>query len=98
MAGGTVHVERARREAKARRTCWDLAGWTLDGYRGASDKHAEAPGGLLAKLKADAAGTTIRVIENEVVELNGWRFFVCTLWTDLAIFVNLGSARSRSWS
>ncbi len=40
----------------------------------------------LEKLKEEAAGTNIRVLENETLELGGYRFFGCTLWTDMDLF------------
>lgn len=41
--------------------------------------------GLIDKLKAQAAGTNVHVLENDVVTVGGVRFFGCTLWTDMAL-------------
>lgn len=40
----------------------------------------------LEKLHEEAAGTNIRFLENESFELGGYRFFGCTLWTDMELF------------
>lgn len=42
--------------------------------------------GLGKKLKDLTAGTNIHFLENESVEIGGFRFFGCTLWTDLELF------------
>ena len=42
--------------------------------------------GLIQKLKTRAEGTNIRVLENDPVEIGGYRFYGCTLWTDLNLF------------
>jgi Icc-related predicted phosphoesterase len=41
---------------------------------------------LIEKLKAEAADTDVRVLENDTVELGSFRFFGATLWTDLRLF------------
>ena len=38
---------------------------------------------LVDKLRARFAGTRVRVLEDEVVEFSGYRFFGATLWTDM---------------
>jgi len=38
--------------------------------------------GLIDKLKIDAEGTNVHVLENDSVEIGGYRFFGCTLWSD----------------
>jgi predicted phosphodiesterase len=38
--------------------------------------------GLIDELRAAAAGSTVRVLENDEVSLNGVRFLGCTLWSD----------------
>ncbi|HET9721066.1 MAG TPA: metallophosphoesterase [Solirubrobacteraceae bacterium] len=38
--------------------------------------------GLLEALRARAAGSTVRVLENDVLILDGVRFLGCTLWSD----------------
>ncbi|MDO9519354.1 MAG: metallophosphoesterase [Pseudohongiella sp.] len=40
---------------------------------------------LIGKAKAAAAGTTIHVLENESVEIDGIRFHGVTLWTDFEL-------------
>ena len=82
VLAGDVHTKR------------DGLAWIRDAFpdqpgiyiAGNHEFYGEKTPGLLAKLKADAAGTKIHVIENEVVQRNGWRFSGCTLWTDLALF------------
>lgn len=41
---------------------------------------------LIGKLKAQAAGTNIHILENDAININGYRFLGCTLWTDFALF------------
>jgi Icc-related predicted phosphoesterase len=41
---------------------------------------------LIDKLKMDAEGTNVRVLENDSVEIGGYRFFGCTLWSDMELF------------
>ena len=48
--------------------------------------YGEKAPGLLDKLKSETAGSHIHVLENDSVEIDGWRFFGCTLWTDFALF------------
>jgi predicted phosphodiesterase len=38
--------------------------------------------GLIEELRAAAAGSTVRVLENDQVTLGGVRFLGCTLWSD----------------
>lgn len=40
---------------------------------------------LIEKIKAEAQGTNIHVLENESVSIDGYHFFGCTLWTDMAL-------------
>jgi Icc-related predicted phosphoesterase len=47
--------------------------------------HDKFPG-LIDKLKRDAEGTNVHVLENDSVEISGLRFFGCTLWTDMGLF------------
>ncbi len=42
--------------------------------------------GLIDKLRRDAEGTNVHVLENEAVEIGGFLFFGCTLWTDMELF------------
>lgn len=37
------------------------------------------------RLKEATAGSHIHVLENDVIELNGWHIYGCTLWTDMAL-------------
>jgi Icc-related predicted phosphoesterase len=41
--------------------------------------------GLIDKLKMGAEGTDVRVLENDSVEIGGYRFFGCTLWSDMEL-------------
>lgn len=43
--------------------------------------HQELPA-LSEQLKREAEGTQVHVLENQAVELGGYRFLGCTLWTD----------------
>ena len=49
--------------------------------------------GLIDKLKMDAEGTNVRVLENDSVDIGGYRFFGCTLWSDMTL---LGDPRAAS--
>lgn len=40
---------------------------------------------LLEKIRQEAEGTNIQLLENESVEFGGFRFFGTTLWTDMAL-------------
>ncbi len=44
--------------------------------------------GLIDKLKRNAAGTNVHVLENDSFETCGFRFFGCTLWSDMDLFGN----------
>jgi len=41
--------------------------------------------GLIDNMKREAEGTNVCILENESVQINGFRFFGCTLWTDMAL-------------
>jgi len=41
--------------------------------------------GLIDKLKIDADGTIVQVLENDSAEIDGYRFFGCTLWSDMEL-------------
>lgn len=41
---------------------------------------------LIEKVKIEAEGTNIHVLENESVSIDGYHFFACTLWTDMTLF------------
>ena len=45
--------------------------------------------GLIDKLKMDAEGTNVHVLENDSVEIGGYRFFGCTLWSDMELLGDL---------
>ena len=38
---------------------------------------------LIDQLKVAAEGTNVRVLENDSVEIGGYRFFGCTVWSDI---------------
>ncbi|MBL0714014.1 MAG: metallophosphoesterase [Desulfosarcina sp.] len=44
--------------------------------------------GLINKLNREAEGTNVHVLENDSVRIGGFRFFGCTLWSDMALFGN----------
>ncbi len=41
---------------------------------------------LIYKLRQQAEGTNVKVLENESLKVDGIRFFGCTLWTDFRLF------------
>ena len=41
---------------------------------------------LISKLKAQAAGSNVHILENDAIDIDGYRFLGCTLWTDFALF------------
>lgn len=43
---------------------------------------------LLLELRAAAAGTNVRFLENDTAEFGGYRFFGATLWTDFRLFAD----------
>lgn len=48
---------------------------------------------LTDDLRAETHGTHIHVLENEAVEIGGFTFLGCTLWTDFAIMQNVRDAK-----
>ena len=40
---------------------------------------------LIDQLKVAAEGTNVRVLENDSVEIGGYRFFGCTFWSDMEL-------------
>ncbi len=52
----------------------------------------ERIGRLHEKLREAAAGSNVIILENDTAELNGFRFFGATLWTDFALFGDRPSA------
>lgn len=53
---------------------------------------------LLDKIKSTARGSNVHVLENEGVSIDGYHFFGCTLWTDMALHGDamLGSLASMA--
>jgi Icc-related predicted phosphoesterase len=45
---------------------------------------------LIGKLREEARGSNVTVLENERVSIGGYRIFGCTLWTDMSL---LGDVR-----
>lgn len=41
---------------------------------------------LLRNLKLEAKGSNVRVLENEAIEINGFTFLGCTLWTNFQLW------------
>jgi len=41
--------------------------------------------GLIDKLKIGAEGTNVHVLENDSIDIGGYRFFGCTLWSDMEL-------------
>jgi Icc-related predicted phosphoesterase len=41
--------------------------------------------GLIDKLKRDTQGTNVHILENDSVDIGGYRFFGCTLWSDMEL-------------
>jgi Icc-related predicted phosphoesterase len=48
--------------------------------------------GLIDKLRREAKGTNVHVLENDSIEIGGIRFFGCTLWSDMELFGDPGVA------
>ena len=53
---------------------------------GNHEHYAERIKRLHEKLRAAAAGSNVRILENQTFELDGYRFFGATLWTDFGLF------------
>jgi predicted phosphodiesterase len=49
---------------------------------GNHEYYGRALPGLLDELRSAAGGSTVRVLENDEVQLDGVRFLGCTLWSD----------------
>ncbi len=41
---------------------------------------------LIQKLKSEAKGSSIHILENECIEFEGYHFFGATLWTDMNLY------------
>jgi Icc-related predicted phosphoesterase len=53
---------------------------------GNHEHYDERIGRLHEKLRAAAAGSNVHILENETFDLDGYRFFGATLWTDFNLF------------
>jgi Icc-related predicted phosphoesterase len=53
---------------------------------------------LIDKLKREVRGTNVHVLENDVAEFCGFRFFGCTLWSDMNLFGNAPVAMAAAAS
>ncbi|MEN8246545.1 MAG: metallophosphoesterase [Thermodesulfobacteriota bacterium] len=49
--------------------------------------HYKFPG-LIDELREKSKGTNVHLLENDALEFNGYRFFGCTLWSDMDLFGN----------
>ena len=47
--------------------------------------YGHAAPALVEEFRAAVAGTNVHLLENAAVELAGWRFLGCTLWTDFCL-------------
>lgn len=52
--------------------------------------------GLIAALRREARGTNVCVLENDVFERGGFRFFGCTLWSDMDLFGDVRAAAAAA--
>ena len=52
---------------------------------GNHEYYGEALPRLLEKIREEAAGTNVHVLENASLDLKGFRFFGATLWTDMEL-------------
>jgi predicted phosphodiesterase len=73
IASGTQGVRWARRWAQERPVLYVAGNHEFYGH--------ELPG-LIDELRRAAAGSSVRVLENDEVTLDGVRFLGCTLWSD----------------
>ena len=53
---------------------------------GNHEYYGEALPKHLEKLKAQATGTNINILENESIKIDDIKFLCCTLWTDFKLF------------
>jgi Icc-related predicted phosphoesterase len=51
---------------------------------------------LIGNVQKGAAGTNVHVLENDVVELGGFRFFGATLWSDMDLFGDVLAAMAAA--
>ena len=47
---------------------------------------------LLEKMRALAAGSSVQIMENDSLEIRGWRFFGATLWSNFQLYGDAGRA------
>ena len=73
VATGTSGVKWARRWARGRPVLY---------VPGNHEFYGHAIPGLIDELRAAAAGSSVQVLENDEVMLDGVRFLGCTLWSD----------------
>jgi 3',5'-cyclic AMP phosphodiesterase CpdA len=73
IARGTRGVEWARRWARGRPVLY---------VAGNHEFYGHALPGLIDELRRAATGSSVRVLENDEVVLDGVRFLGCTLWSD----------------
>jgi hypothetical protein len=59
---------------------------------GNHEHYDERIGRLHEKLREAAAGSNVHILENEIFEVNGYRFFGAALWTDFSLFDDWQSA------
>ena len=52
--------------------------------------------GLIDALKREAEGTDVYVLENDVFECGGFRFFGCTLWSDMDLLGDAPAAMAAA--
>lgn len=59
---------------------------------GNHEHYDEHIGRLHEKLREAAGGSNVRILENEAIVVDGYRFFGATLWTDFSLFDDRQSA------
>ena len=47
---------------------------------------------LIDKLKRQARGTNVHILENDAIDIGGIHFFGCTLWSDMELFGDRSTA------
>ena len=51
---------------------------------------------LIDKLKCQAKGTNVHILENDTIDIDGILFFGCTLWSDMEMFGDQSTAMSEA--
>jgi Icc-related predicted phosphoesterase len=51
---------------------------------------------LINKLKRQAKGTNVHILENDAIDIGGIHFFGCTLWSDMKLLSDQSSAMSEA--